>query len=153
MGFGLQPYHISTGEQWSFSLFGVLTSNPSMIIPYSFALQSNSYCAQQAVEEGTSGTYEDDDGNKYRSVSTNNDTIAIFPNYFQWTPDHEWFCLDSFHFHWGTSDLYGSEHYVDGGAFPLEVHFVHYSWYGIYCEFDLMVTHLLNIHYLVTTPR
>jgi len=81
----------------------------------------------QAVEEGTSGTYEDIEGNKYRSVSTNNDTIAIFPNYFQWTPDHEWFCLDSFHFHWGTSDLYGSEHYVDGGAFPLEVHFVHYS--------------------------
>ena len=80
----------------------------------------------------SSTTYTDADGNEYHALSTNEDTIAKFPNYFQWTPDHEEFCLDSFHFHWGTSDLNGSEHYIDGGAFPLEVHFVHYSWYDIY---------------------
>ena len=25
------------------------------------------------------------------------------------------------HFHWGSSGLQGSEHTIDGGAFPLEV--------------------------------
>ena len=95
-------------------------------------------CIQQAVAEGvldpdadTSGTYKDWNDTEYHALSTNEDTIGRFPNYFQWKPENEEFCLDSFHFHWGTSDLYGSEHYVDGVAFPLEVHFVHYSWYDI----------------------
>ncbi|XP_076028813.1 putative carbonic anhydrase 3 [Oratosquilla oratoria] len=31
------------------------------------------------------------------------------------------------HFHWGEYDDLGSEHTVDGEAFPLEIHFVHQS--------------------------
>ena len=77
-------------------------------------------------------THFDEDENQYYELTTNEDTIAKFENYFiPWRSDHETFCLDSFEFHWGSSDLYGSEHYVDGGAYPLEVHFVHYSWYDL----------------------
>ena len=31
------------------------------------------------------------------------------------------FKLAQFHFHWGTTDSDGSEHTVDGEAYPLEV--------------------------------
>jgi len=31
------------------------------------------------------------------------------------------------HFHWGSNDEQGSEHLVDGKAFPLEMHLVHYK--------------------------
>lgn len=78
-----------------------------------------------------SDTYFDKDGEEYHTLSANDNTIGKFDNNFRpssWRADeHETFCLDSFHFHWGTSDLYGSEHYIDGVAFPLELHFVHYS--------------------------
>ena len=37
------------------------------------------------------------------------------------------FRLQQFHFHWGISENTGSEHTVDGVAYPLEVHFVHYN--------------------------
>jgi len=62
-------------------------------------------------------------------LNGNDDTIATFPNYFlPETSDHSpKFCLDSFHFHWGKTDEYGSEHTFDGKHYPLEAHFVHYS--------------------------
>merc|ERR1719297_98343 len=74
-------------------------------------------------------TYYDEDDNQFYALAENEETIGKFENLFRddVNSDHDTFCLDSFHFHWGTSDLYGSEHYVDGAAFPLEVHFVHYS--------------------------
>ncbi|XP_059490330.1 carbonic anhydrase 2-like isoform X1 [Neocloeon triangulifer] len=35
------------------------------------------------------------------------------------------------HFHWGSSDLYGSEHTINNVSFPMEVHAVHFkSEYG-----------------------
>eukprot|EP00484_Ammonia_sp_Unknown_P023641 CAMPEP_0197028526 /NCGR_PEP_ID=MMETSP1384-20130603/8193_1 /TAXON_ID=29189 /ORGANISM="Ammonia sp." /LENGTH=424 /DNA_ID=CAMNT_0042457543 /DNA_START=80 /DNA_END=1354 /DNA_ORIENTATION=- len=37
------------------------------------------------------------------------------------------YCFDSLHFHWGTTNETGSEHTVNGQAYPLEVHLVHYS--------------------------
>jgi len=76
-----------------------------------------------------SGAYYDENDDQYLALASNELTIASFENLFrdEVNSDHTHFCLDSFHFHWGTSDLYGSEHYVDGAAYPLEVHFVHYS--------------------------
>lgn len=71
---------------------------------------------------------EDSEGTKYQTLSYAENTIAKFPNYFQ--PDdseHDSFCLDSAHFHWGVGDDTGSEHTVNGLQFPLELHFVHYS--------------------------
>eukprot|EP01083_Nonionella_stella_P235714 828545_1 len=38
------------------------------------------------------------------------------------------YCFDSFHIHWGMN---GSEHSMNGGCYPLEVHLVHYS-----CDYD-----------------
>ena len=29
------------------------------------------------------------------------------------------------HFHWGSDDTQGSEHFYDGQAYPMEVHIVH----------------------------
>merc|ERR1712244_163810 len=71
---------------------------------------------------------EDSEGTKYQTLSYAENTIAKFPNYFQ--PDdseHDSFCLDSAHFHWGMGDDTGSEHKINGYQFPLELHFVHYS--------------------------
>ncbi|XP_053322711.1 carbonic anhydrase 2-like [Spea bombifrons] len=35
--------------------------------------------------------------------------------------------LCQFHFHWGLSDSEGSEHTIDGKAFPAELHIVHWN--------------------------
>jgi len=37
------------------------------------------------------------------------------------------FTLAQFHFHWGENIYQGSEHFINGEKFPLEVHFVHGS--------------------------
>lgn len=37
------------------------------------------------------------------------------------------YCFDSLHFHWGRNENEGSEHTINGKAYPLEVHLVHYS--------------------------
>ncbi|KAL8593390.1 hypothetical protein ACOMHN_067065 [Nucella lapillus] len=39
------------------------------------------------------------------------------------------YVLDQFHFHWGSRNDVGSEHLIDGKAFPLEMHMVHHSAY------------------------
>jgi len=112
-----------------------------------FRVENNGYALKlQAVEEGDLGDdgavegYEAEDGTKYYPLSSNEATIGKFPNNFiPWGSDHEEFCLDSFHFHWGSSDMYGSEHHIDGGAYPLEVHFVHYS-----CEHADLTSTLMN---------
>lgn len=71
---------------------------------------------------------EDEDGQKYQTLSYSENTIATFPNYFQPEgSEHDSFCLDSAHFHWGLGDDTGSEHTINGYQFPLELHFVHYS--------------------------
>ena len=31
------------------------------------------------------------------------------------------------HFHWGNSEKKGSEHIIEGKAFPMEVHLVHFN--------------------------
>merc|ERR1719361_2201980 len=36
-------------------------------------------------------------------------------------------CLDSIHFHWGSTDEQGSEHFVDGQQYPMELQFLHYN--------------------------
>ncbi|ESO96283.1 hypothetical protein LOTGIDRAFT_239341 [Lottia gigantea] len=35
--------------------------------------------------------------------------------------------LAQFHFHWGSDNTKGSEHIINGNAFPMEVHFVHFK--------------------------
>jgi len=71
---------------------------------------------------------EDGDGQKYQTLSYKENTIATFPNYFKPEgSEHESFCLDSAHFHWGVDDDTGSEHTINGYQWPLELHFVHYS--------------------------
>ena len=55
----------------------------------------------------------------------NNNTYGILKNNFG--GEHEEYCLDSFHLHWGLNDSVGSEHTIDGLSQSLELHFVHYS--------------------------
>jgi len=35
------------------------------------------------------------------------------------------YVLEQLHFHWGSNDSVGSEHFVNGKKYPLEIHFVH----------------------------
>ena len=73
-----------------------------------------------------------EDGTVYMTRTLNENTMARLPNYF--LPEdspHTEFCLDSFHFHWGLNNAEGSEHLVDDVQYPMEVHFVHYSWYAL----------------------
>ncbi|XP_013417685.1 carbonic anhydrase 2-like [Lingula anatina] len=44
------------------------------------------------------------------------------------------YMLGQFHMHWGNSSSKGSEHFIDGKQYPLEMHFVHYS--TKYPDFD-----------------
>ncbi|XP_066581981.1 carbonic anhydrase 1-like [Prorops nasuta] len=37
------------------------------------------------------------------------------------------FIFSQIHFHWGENDMSGSEHYVDGGRMPMELHAVHFK--------------------------
>lgn len=37
------------------------------------------------------------------------------------------YILAQFHFHWGSDSTKGSEHLIDGKAFPIELHMVHYK--------------------------
>jgi carbonic anhydrase len=91
---------------------------------HSIGLKALSKVADDTDEQVVVG----DDGTEYMTLALNEDCIARLENKF--APkgsQHTEFCLDSFHFHWGLEDDEGSEHLVDDTAFPLEVHFVHYS--------------------------
>lgn len=74
------------------------------------------------------GIVNDDQGRNYTTRTIESNVIARLANNFlpEGSPNDE-FCLHSFHFHWGPDGMVGSEHTVDGFAYPLEVHFVHYS--------------------------
>jgi len=102
-----------------------------------------------AVDDGE-GDYYDENDDEYMALASNENTIATFTNYFLpmkfndlgypiSTSEHDTFCLDSFHFHWGD-DTVGSEHTVDHEQPPLEVHFVHYS-----CQHDSLSTTLSGL--------
>merc|ERR1719229_1879 len=89
----------------------------------------------QAVQESNidaggelDSTLLDKDGTAYEALGLSENTIARFPNYFlpEGSP-HDEFCFHSMHFHWGRNDETGSEHFVDGHQYPLELHFVHFS--------------------------
>merc|ERR1719193_1729917 len=41
--------------------------------------------------------------------------------------DHFRYRLEQAHFHWGENSSVGSEHFIDGKQYPLELHFVHYN--------------------------
>lgn len=41
------------------------------------------------------------------------------------TDSHLTYVFDNGHFHWGSSDNVGSEHHINGRAFPMEAHLVH----------------------------
>ncbi|KAK0167919.1 hypothetical protein PV327_001772 [Microctonus hyperodae] len=37
------------------------------------------------------------------------------------------YSFSQIHFHWGPNDMIGSEHFLDGGSQPMELHAVHYK--------------------------
>ena len=87
----------------------------------------------------------DEDDQSYITMTLNENSIARLPNYFlPYGSEHEEFCLHSFHFHWGLVNDEGSEHLIDDVQFPLEVHFVHYSWYDFIYFFVSFSTSFLD---------
>eukprot|EP01084_Bolivina_argentea_P225543 381116_1 len=59
-----------------------------------------------------------------------NDTNIRLKNPFYNTYEsdiNQEYCFDSLHFHWGETDEYGSEHFLGGRQYPLELHMVLYS--------------------------
>ena len=50
------------------------------------------------------------------TLLNNNDLVAITAGGLP-----KRYILEQFHFHWGTVDTVGSEHTVDGHAYPMEV--------------------------------
>ncbi|KAG8262851.1 hypothetical protein J6590_045049 [Homalodisca vitripennis] len=37
------------------------------------------------------------------------------------------YIFEQMHFHWGSEDIWGSEHFIDGESFAVEIHAVHYN--------------------------
>jgi carbonic anhydrase len=95
---------------------------------HSIALQALKKVGDTDPDGGLESTVWGDDGTQYMTLGANENCIGKLQNIFapEGSP-HTEFCLHSFHFHWGLEDDEGSEHLVDDIAFPLEVHFVHYS--------------------------
>jgi len=63
-------------------------------------------------------------------LSHRNDTSIRLTNAFYGTYEssiNKEYCFNSLHFHWGKTDDDGSEHTINGKAYPLELHLVHYS--------------------------
>ena len=42
-------------------------------------------------------------------------------------PGDKWYALEQFHCHWGSSDMIGSEHTVNGKPFAAELHMVYWN--------------------------
>ncbi len=99
-----------------------------------------------------SSSLTESDGIEYSPLTLSENAIAKFPNYFKPTDSsHDQFCLNSIHFHWGLNDTTGSEHLLNGYQYPLEAHFVHFSWYilytyTIYSNINLVLCNLYNKH-------
>lgn len=55
-------------------------------------------------------------------ISVNGDKSAL-----EGGPLETQFRIENFHFHWGADNSCGSEHTLEGKAFPAEVHVVHYN--------------------------
>lgn len=100
------------------------------------------YCngsSQSPINIVTDDATEEDDGDRFDLTIgslTGNGTIANTGHTFKFTPPANAgitvkkgglpgdFTLLQLHFHWGDSSTKGSEHTVDGKAYPLEVHLV-----------------------------
>ena len=68
------------------------------------------------------------------SLENNGRTIELSPSPSQVNPPKisgggldGTFEFAQFHFHWGNSENKGSEHKMDGKAFPMEAHLVHFN--------------------------
>jgi carbonic anhydrase len=69
----------------------------------------------------------------------------------------EEFSLAQFHFHWGENNGQGSEHFIDGKKYPLEVHLVHSSKSGAFSVlgflFQISANDNPNLEPLLTSVR
>lgn len=74
-------------------------------------------------------------GHSISLSASSGDVIARLPNFIDTTSEHSEYCLDSIHFHWGTTDNVGSEHKINNIQYPSEIHFVHYS-----CNYDTLTS-------------
>merc|ERR1719350_291440 len=66
-------------------------------------------------------------GIKQSPININNSMVQdlYFYNQLSLADYDAKYALQQFHFHWGSSPDIGSEHTIDGIAFPMEIHLVH----------------------------
>ena len=111
---------------WSQHAFQVKNGGHSLVIT---PLARTAYLDDDINYENET-VLTDDDDKEYTTLTLPPHSIGRLQN--QFLPEnsiHSEFCLHSFHFHWGDANDEGSEHWLDDIQYPLEVHFVHYSWY------------------------
>lgn len=65
------------------------------------------------------------DGHTIRMLNFVPET-GLTPSFLWPEQDDGVYCLTQVHFHWGPHDNVGSEHRIDGKAFSVEMHLVHY---------------------------
>ncbi|XP_066977822.1 uncharacterized protein [Macrobrachium rosenbergii] len=68
----------------------------------------------------------ENDARQQRTLCTSDSRDGITSNHQRWRPLWGVHFLQ-FHLHWGGDDSRGSEHTIDGTAYPAELHLVHYN--------------------------
>lgn len=88
------------------------------------------------VEVGSAGPFFFNDpwhdhGNGWKVTNSGRTVAVAVPHGFEFSggdlPAGDHYMTDHFHFHWGSEDSTGSEHLIDGSAYPIEMHIVTYD--------------------------
>lgn len=95
------PIDITLAANLPADMSSIVFTGYDTVLPNSFTLTNNGHSAQ---------------------VSINSNAVSFTGGNFNGK-----YVLEQFHYHWGTQDLVGSEHLVDGLPHSMEIHFVHYN--------------------------
>lgn len=94
----------------------------SWSVPQTGLISNNGHTLQLNVAPASPMTTDFGDLGAYVYHSNKNGQVVT-------SPSNRTYAVEQIHFHWGRTDRTdeGSEHYLQGRAYPLEGHFVHYN--------------------------